>query len=183
MSVVDSVQRSLALKVALKLSVPILLLTGIAAAIIVASQTSQLEEMTLEKAKVAASIGARQYGDFFDNAIDSGLATVSDVFDRNYVEIKGYDFRDKPKFHTRFDALTDKGLLVFQDKFLDNPEFVYAVGVDENGYLPTHNTKFQKPVTGDPQQDLAGNRTKRIFGDAVGLASAKNKDPSLIVKP
>jgi HAMP domain-containing protein len=180
MSISSTVRRSLGLKVSLKLAVLVVALTAIAGALIVASQTRQMEEMTLEKAKVAVIIGARQYGEFFDNAIDSGLATVADVFDRNYVEIKGYDFKDKPKYHTRFDALTDKGVLVFQDKFLENPEFMYAVGVDENGYLPTHNTRFQQRVTGDPAADLAGNRTKRIFADAVGLAAAKNKEPSLV---
>lgn len=180
MPLVSTVRRSLGLKVSLKLAVLVVALTTIAAAIIVTSQTRQMEEMTLEKAKVAASIGARQYGDFLDNAIDSGLATVADVFDRNYVEIKGYDFKDKPKYHTRYDALTDKGVLVFQDKFLENPEFMYAVGVDENGYLPTHNTKFQLAVTGDAAKDLAGNRTKRIFADETGIAAAKNKEPTLV---
>ena len=180
MSLVTTVKQSLGLKVALKLAAPVLVLTAFAAAIIVITQTQQMEEMTLEKAKVAAAIGARQYGEFFDNAIDSGLATVTDVFDKNYAEIKGYNFGDKPKYHTRYDALTDKGVLVFQDKFLDNPEFMYAVGVDENGYLPTHNTKFQKPVTGDEEKDLAGNRTKRIFNDPVGIAAAKNLEPTLV---
>ena len=180
MSLVTTVQQSLGLKIALKLTALVLILTMFAAAIIVITQTTQMEEMTLEKAKVAAAIGAREYGDFFDNAIDSGLATVTDVFDRSYLEIKGYDFRDKPKYHTRYDALTDKGVLVFQDKFLENPEFVFAVGVDENGYLPTHNTKFQKPVTGDADKDLAGNRSKRIFNDPVGIAAAKNTEPSLV---
>jgi HAMP domain-containing protein len=180
MSIVTTVRRSLGLKVSLKLAVLVIALTALAAAIIVESQRRQMEELTLEKAKVAAAIGARQYGDFFDNAIDSGLATVAEVFDRNYVEIKGYDFKDKPKYHTRYDALTDKAVLVFQDKFLEHEDFLFAVGVDENGYLPTHNTRFQKPVTGDPEKDLAGNRTKRIFADAVGIAAAKNKDPVLV---
>jgi HAMP domain-containing protein len=180
MSLVSTVKRSLGLKVSLKLVVLFVVLTAIGAAIIVAFQTRQMEELTLEKARVAATIGARQYGDFFDNAIDSGLATVTDVFDRNYVEIKGYDFKDKPKFHTRFDALTDKAVLVFQDKFLEQEDFMFAVGVDENGYLPTHNSRFQKPVTGDAEKDLAGNRTKRIFADPVGLAAAKNKEPNLV---
>src|SRR5512146_3006261 len=155
MSLVTTVKQSLGLKVALKLSAPVLVLTAFAAAIIVITQTQQMEEMTLEKAKVAAAIGARQYGDFFDNAIDSGLATVADVFDRNYVEIKGYDFKDKPKYHTRYDALTDRAVLVFQDKILDQEDFMFAVGVDENGYLPTHNSRFQKPFTGDAEKDLA----------------------------
>ena len=180
MSLATTVRRSLGLKVSLKLAVLVIALTAIAAVIIVTSQTRQMEELTLEKAKVAATIGARQYGDFFDNAIDSGLATVADVFDRNYVEVKGYDFRDKPKYHTRYDALTDRAVLVFQDKFLEHEDFTFAVGVDENGYLPTHNTRFQKPFTGDAEKDLAGNRTKRIFADPVGIAAAKNKEPTLV---
>jgi HAMP domain-containing protein len=180
MSLVSTVRRSLGLKVSLKLAILVVALTAVAAVIIVTSQTRQMEELTLEKAKVAASIGARQYGDFFDNAIDSGLATVTEVFDRNYVEIRGYDFKDKPKYHTRYDALTDRAVLVFQDKILEHEDFMFAVGVDENGYLPTHNTRFQKPFTGDPDRDLAGNRTKRIFADPVGIAAAKNKDPTLM---
>ena len=180
MSIVSTVRGSLGLKVSLKLAVLVIALTAVAAVIIVTTQTRQMEDLTLEKARVAAAIGARQYGDFLDNAIDSGLATVADVFDRNYVEIKGYDFGGKPKYHTRYDALTDKAVLVFQDKFLDQEDFVFAVGVDENGYLPTHNTRFQKAVTGDAAKDLAGNRTKRIFADPVGLAAAKNKEPSLL---
>ena len=180
MSLATTVRRSLGLKVSLKLAALVIALTAIAAVVIVTSQTRQMEELTLEKAKVAATIGARQYGDFFDNAIDSGLATVADVFDRNYLEIKGYDFKDKPKYHTRYDALTDRAVLVFQDKFLEHEDFVFAVGVDENGYLPTHNTRFQKPFTGDAEKDLAGNRTKRIFADPVGIAAAKNKEPTLV---
>jgi HAMP domain-containing protein len=180
MSLVSTIRRRLGVKVSLKLAVLVIALTAIAAAIIVSTQTRQMEELTLEKARVAASIGARQYGDFFDNAIDGGLATVADVFDRSYVEIKGYDFGDRPKYHTRYDALTDRAVLVFQDKILDHPDFVFAVGVDENGYLPTHNTRFQRPVTGDPAKDLAGNRTKRIFADEVGLKAARNVEPTLV---
>lgn len=180
MSIVSTVRGSLGLKVSLKLAVLLVALTAIAAVILLTTQTRQLEELTLEKAKVAAAIGARQYGDFFDNAIDGGQATVADVFDRNYVEIKGYEFSGKPKFHTRYDAITDKAVLVFQDKFLEQEDFTFAVGVDENGYLPTHNSRFQKAVTGDAAQDLAGNRTKRIFADPVGIAAAKNREPSLV---
>jgi HAMP domain-containing protein len=180
MSVVDTIRESLGVKITLKLAVLMIGLTAAAAIGITITQTQSMEDLTLEKAKVAASIGAREYGEFFDNAIDSGQLTVADVFDRNYVEIKGYDFGAKPKYHTRYDAFTDRGVLVFQDKFLEHRDFLFAVGVDENGYLPTHNTRFQKPVSGDVDQDLAGNRTKRKFDDAVGLAAARNLDPSLV---
>lgn len=180
MSIAQSVRDSLGAKIALKLAVVVVALTLAAAAVIIYGQTRLMEELTLEKAKVAAAIGARQYGDVFDNAIDGGLVTVNDVFDRRYQEIRGYAFGDHAKFHTRYDALTDRAVLVFQDKFLDFPDFIFAVGVDENGYLPTHNTRFQKPVTGDPAKDLAGNRTKRIFNDPVGILAAKNTEPTLV---
>ncbi|BDG04659.1 HAMP domain-containing protein [Anaeromyxobacter oryzae] len=180
MSIVLAVRRSLGAKVSLKLAVLALALTAIAATVITVHQTRQMEELTLEKARVAAAIGARQYGDVFDGAIDAGLVTVNDVFDRSYAPIKGHDWGDKPKFHTRYDALTDRAVLVFQDKFLEHQDFVFAVGVDENGYLPTHNTRYQKPLTGDASKDLSGNRTKRIFDDPVGIAAAKNLQPSLL---
>ena len=181
MSIVLAVRRSLSVKVSLILAVVLLALTGVAAVVITVQQTRQMEELTLEKARVAAAIGARQYGDMFDNAIDGGLVTVNEVFDRNYAEIRGYSWGSAPpKYHTRYDQMTDRAVLVFQDKFLDQGDFVFAVGVDENGYLPTHNTRYQKPLTGTPEQDLVGNRTKRIFNDPVGLAAAHNTDPILL---
>lgn len=179
MSIVLAVRSRLSVKISLALAVVLLVLTAGAAAVITIGQTRQMEEMTLEKARLAASSGARQYGDVFDNAIDSGQLTVAEVFDRNYQEIKGWNWGAIPKFHTRFDSYTDKAVLVFQDKYLDTEDFVFAVGVDETGYLPTHNTRYQKPLTGVAEQDLVGNRTKRIFADPVGLAAAKNLEPTL----
>jgi HAMP domain-containing protein len=180
MSVVSAVRGRLGVKISLTLAAVLLVLTAGAAAWITLHETRQMEELTLEKARVAASIGARQFGDILDAAIDGGALTVNDVFDRQYVPIKGYDWGDKPKFHTRYDSIIEPAVLVFEDKFLEHDDFVFAVGVDENGYLPVHNTRFQKPLTGDVAKDLAGNRTKRIFNDPVGLAAAKNVEPTLL---
>ena len=180
MSLMTMVRSKLSVKISLTLAVLLLVLTAGAAAYIVARQTSQMEEMTLEMARLAAATGARQWGDTFDNAIDSGQLAVPDVFDRNYQEVQGWSWGQTTKFHTRYDSFTDKAVLVFQDRFLEASEdFIFAVGVDLAGYLPTHNTKFQKPLTGVPEQDLAGNRSKRIFSDPVGLAAAKNTEPTL----
>jgi HAMP domain-containing protein len=180
MSIVSAVRSRLSVKISLTLAVVLLVLTAGAAAYITFHETRQMEELTLEKARVAASIGARQFGDVLDAAIDGGALTVNDVFDRQYVPIKGYDWGDKPKFHTRYDSVIEPAVLVFEDKFLEHDDFVFAVGVDENGYLPTHNTRFQKPLTGDVAKDLVGNRTKRLFNDPVGLAAAKNQEPTLL---
>lgn len=180
MSIVSAAKSRLSVKISLTLALVLLVLTALAAVYITRHQTRQMEEMTLEKARVAASIGARQFGDVLDAAIDGGMLTVSEVFDRQYMPVKGYDFGAKPKYHTRYDSAIEAAVLVFEDKFLEHGDFVFAVGVDVNGYLPVHNTRFQKPLTGDREKDLAGNRTKRIFDDPVGLAAAKNLEPSLL---
>ena len=56
------------------------------------------------------------------------------------------------------------------DKVLESsPDFMFATATDVNAYLPTHNTKFQQPLTGDRAKDLGGNRSKRKFETPVGL--------------
>lgn len=180
MSIANAVRTRLSLKISLKLAVVLLVLTAPIAGYMMVHQTRQLEELTLEKARAAAHIGARQFGDVLDAAIDSGSLTVNDVFDRQYVEIKGYDWGSKPKYHTRYDSIIENSVVAFEDRFLDQEDFLFAVGVDENGYLPAHNTRYQQPLTGDPAKDLAGNRTKRIFNDPVGLKAAKNLEPGFL---
>jgi HAMP domain-containing protein len=180
MSIVSAVRSRLTVKISIWLGLTLLLLTAGAATWITMHETRQMEELTLEKARVAASIGARQFGDVLDGAVDSGALTVGDVFDRKYVQIPGWAWGSKPKFHTRYDSMIENAVLAFEDKFLEHEELVYAVGVDENGYLPVHNSRFQKPLTGDAEKDLVGNRTKRIFNDPVGLAAALNKEPTFL---
>ena len=58
----------------------------------------------------------------------------------------------------------------------------FVVAVDRNGYLPTHNAKYSKPLTGDGDYDTKNNRTKRMFNDRTGLAAARNEKPYLLQK-
>lgn len=180
MSLLNVVRRSLAVKVTLLLGAVVLVLTAAGGAVLIVRQRSQLEDATLQKAKVAAAIGAQQYGEVLDKEIDSGTLTVNDVFDRNYVLIKGYDWGKEPKYHTRYDTVTDRAVMYLQDKFLEDEDFVFAIGVDDNGYIPTHNSKYIKPVTGNAEVDLLGNRTKRRSDYEVGLKAARNVEPSLV---
>lgn len=180
MSLVLAVKKSLSAQIALKLAALLLVLMAGAAAVITAGQTRQMEEAAMEKARITATLAARQYGDMFDNAIDSGLLTVAEAFDTSYQEIKGWSWGDKPKYHTKYDALTDRAVLVFQDKILEHPEFVYAVGLDVNGYVPTHNTVAQRPLDGS-ERDRLENRTKRIyFSNPTEVNRAKSVEPFLL---
>jgi methyl-accepting chemotaxis protein len=181
MSIVEAVKRSLSAQIALKLGVLLLALMAIAAVAITTIQTRQMEEATLEKARLTVTAAARQYGDMFDAAIDAGMVTVNEVFDTNYVEIKGWNWGAKTKYHTKYDTLCDRSVLVFQDKLLEHDEdYLYAVGLDVNGYVPTHNTIAQRPLDGT-ERDQLENRTKRIYNtNPTEVNRAKNTEPFLL---
>lgn len=57
---------------------------------------------------------------------------------------------------------------------------VYALMVDNKGYAAIHNLKYSKPMTGNYQADLVGNRTRRIWEDPTGQRAAKNRQPLLL---
>ena len=162
-------------RISLKVAVRVLLLLGLVMAagtyVMAQKQGNSLEEQLLARGRIESVIGAKTYGKVLEEAIDSGILTVKDVFDTNYQVIPGFE---PPKYHTKYDFYLDKAILAVEDEFLKDESVVFAVGVDVNGYLPTHNTRYQQPITGDKAKDLVGNRTKRIFNDPVGIAAAKN---------
>ncbi|WP_347249487.1 methyl-accepting chemotaxis protein, partial [Zoogloea sp.] len=122
--------------------------------------------------------GARQMGLLLEQAISGGQVTEADLFDDAYRPIAN----TRPqKYSTRFDTLTDRVFPVLQERLLDaNPEVVYAIGTDRNGYVPTHNKRFSQPLTGDYEKDFVGNRSKRVFDDPVGKQCGKHEMPFLI---
>jgi len=88
---------------------------------------------------------------------------------------------DPPKFTTDWDKLSDRDIQAVEEAVLEkSPTIVFAVLVDRNGYLPTHNQRYSLPLTGNLASDLVNNRTKRIFNDKTGLAAARNEAPYLI---
>ena len=129
-------------------------------------QREMQERVLLEKGKILALTGAQTVSSAFEDALASGEITPEKLFDTKYVPIPN---TNPQKYHTAYDALTDKILQKVEDEFLKDPDVVFAAAVDVNGYLPTHNTKYSSQ-TGDPLL----NRTKRIFNDPVGLAAGRN---------
>ena len=57
---------------------------------------------------------------------------------------------------------------------------IYALIVDARGYGAIHNRKYSRPLTGNYQNDLVGNRTRRIWDDVTGQRGAKNTLPLLV---
>ncbi|MDO8991131.1 MAG: methyl-accepting chemotaxis protein [Sideroxyarcus sp.] len=141
-----------------------------------ASGTQCLE--THAKAPAVVQAAAREIEKALERAVASGRIVMADLFDENYERIPNVE---PPKYHTRFDRLTDELFPAIQEAILQqHPEFVYAGAVDRNGYFPTHNKKFAAAPTGDPKIDLAYSRSKRIFSDPVGKRCGNHTQPFLI---
>jgi methyl-accepting chemotaxis protein len=131
-----------------------------------------VEENLQSKGEAAAVAGAREMEKILTAAVDSGRFSLEEIFDENYQLIPG---TDPKKYHTCYDSYLDETIKNYQDEFLKNEMVSFAVLVDRNGYLPTHNSKFTKPLTGDYKTDLIGNRTKRIYNHDVGIKAARNQ--------
>jgi HAMP domain-containing protein len=176
----ELIRRRLSLKVSLVLAVITIPPMFAAAYMITTGESERIEHLTIEAGKVAAIAGARMYGTALEAGIDAGMMTIGDVLEPTYEEIKGFDFGD-PRYHTRYDFYTDRTVVGFEDALLaGSPDFLYAVGGDINGYTPTHDSKFQRPLTGDRTKDLSGNRGKRKFWTAMHQAAARNLDLVLV---
>ncbi len=113
-----------------------------------------------------------------EEAIKRGEISSADIWDRNYVPVPN---TNPQKYKTRFTDFMKKYIQPIEDKVLSmNPKFKFVVLVDNNGYLPAHNSIYDKPLTGDYEKDLVGNRSMRIFNDPTGLAAGQNTEPLLV---
>lgn len=130
----------------------------------------EVKANTMEIGRSLANRGAEEIRQVMADAISAGKMTVEDFFDEEYEKVPN---SYPPKFHTRFDEFFDVTIQESIDTYLQDDRVVFAVPVDRNGYLPTHNSKFSQPLTGDSVKDRLGNRTKRIFNDTTGLAAAR----------
>ena len=109
---------------------------------------------------------ARAVGALLDGAVDAARTSVDDLFDDRYQPIPN----TRPqKYRTRFDEFTDQAVAPLQEQLLAQHQgLVYAICIDRNGYVPTHNRAFSHPLSGDEKVDFVRSRTKRIFDDPVG---------------
>ncbi|MCF8178042.1 MAG: methyl-accepting chemotaxis protein [Sulfuritalea sp.] len=112
----------------------------------------------------------------FQAAIQRQLQQMADsginVFDKNYqpfgkTKPQKYKLSWGEEFSKRCQQILD-------DSMTSLPNCIYAVAVNTDGYLSAHNLKFSKPLTGDDQVDLVGNRTCRKFEAPGELRAARN---------
>jgi methyl-accepting chemotaxis protein len=101
-----------------------------------------------------------------------------DIWDQNYRPMpqtnpQKYDVSYSRNFESEIQQLTEQALVGMQGG-------VYFLLIDNKGYSAIHNLKFSKPLTGNYENDLVGNRTRRIWDDPTGQRAAKNTQPLLL---
>lgn len=169
---IQLIQQKIGIRIALQVNLVLLLVLTLGGFLIYRQQSQRFEAHLLDKGGLASILGAKSVGRILEEAIDNGALTLQDATDVEYTEIPGFD---PPKYHTRYDWYTDKAILSLQDEVLKSSDILYAVAQDVNGYIPTHNTRYNQAITGDPKKDLTGNRSKRIFSDEVGQKVGENE--------
>uniref|UniRef100_A0A486XW63 Methyl-accepting chemotaxis protein n=1 Tax=Rheinheimera sp. BAL341 TaxID=1708203 RepID=A0A486XW63_9GAMM len=137
------------------------------------SEHSFYSTIMLEAQQAAAEIGR-----LFSQAIAEGKLSGDSVFKQDYQAIAG---TNPAKFHTGYDGFTDQYLPAIQEPILARHKQVqYAIAVDRKGYAPTHNNKFNQPLSGNYDRDLIQNRSKRIFSDRTGSRCGSHTETMLL---
>ena len=140
------------------------LLTATVEAEIHTTDTPFVEEVMRRAARVSDAI---------EQAIERRDLTLDDVFDRAYRPIPG---SNPEQFKTRYVDVFDRVLTpIIDDALAFDRRVVFCAPVDENGFLPTHNSKFSKPQGADPIANAAQSRNRRFFKDRVGLGAGRSR--------
>ena len=126
----------------------------------------------------AAMDAADQLAERLEEALHTGTMSLAHLFDEAYQPIPGTN----PAQHTtRFVELADRLFPAVQERMLElSNKVVFCIAVDRNGFVATHNKKYNHPQRGDLAWDSANSRYRRIFNDRTGLASARNTRPFLL---
>ncbi len=141
----------------------------------VEAQASQEREVRLAAEQLASQTAA-----VMEKWLVNQASSNDKLFARLYFPIAN---TAPQKFHTQYDALAERDLLPLEDKaLLLDTTFQYAIVTDSNGYIPAHNTRYSQPASGNPSQDYANNRTKRMLGDTASLIAARSDAKYLILR-
>ncbi|MBD1400012.1 methyl-accepting chemotaxis protein [Pelovirga terrestris] len=120
----------------------------------------------------------RQFRDQAAEQITTLVKSGSNVFDTSYQQLPG---TQPTKYRTSYDQIFAQRLQPLCDQVLKQvASGIYAICVDTNGYAPTHNSQYTRPLSGDPDVDTLNSRDKRLFNDKTGLRSARNSENFLL---
>jgi len=132
------------------------------------------------KGKVEEIINlAREHRDVIQNKMTEISGRGVNIFDRGYQPVPN---TNPQKYGVAYNSIFDRELQPLLDEGLIKlPGAVYGVCVDVNGYIGTHHSRNQKPLTGNHEVDMINSREKRIYtGNETETRRAKNTSPLLM---
>jgi len=138
-------------------------------------------EMTATDRRILAlaKAAAQECSRALEDAVKTGQKSEEDIFSALYFPL--LPLSSPPAFSTFYDDYTDRVITPIADSYLAKDREILAVGlVDRNGYIPSHNSKYSRPLTGNPEIDIKNHRTKRIFNDITGRQAAQNTKEFLL---
>jgi len=137
---------------------------------------ADLTQQDTEVLQITTDLG-REIAQVMEQWLASGAITEDRLFSRLYYPIAD---TDPVKYNTDYDTLADRDFPNIQEKYLSKSStFMFAITSDINGYVPTHNKQFSQPLSGNRALDFVNNRSKRFFGDTVGINGARSTAPRL----
>ena len=115
----------------------------------------------------------------FEQAVSSGRISQQDLFDFTYTPIEG---TAPEQVTAKFTSLTDQLLPDIQDPVLQFDSRIIICGTfDRNGYLPTHNSQYNKPQrSGDVEWNKANSRYRTVYKDRNAQRAVQSTEPFLL---
>lgn len=125
-------------------------------------------------------LAGRRWADQTAQEIQRLSDSGQNVFDTNYKRTN--DGQLPEKYDVSYVDAYEAVMRPLFDGFIqERPEFIYAVAINKDGYLPAHHTKVSNPITGDFSVDNAKSRHRRIFvGNRAEKRRATHTSPFLL---
>jgi len=121
---------------------------------------------------------ARQFHAELTQRMSRLYAGGVNLFDHNYQKVPD---TNPQKYLTVYDKQMSKVVTDLYDQALvDIPSLFYCNALDVNGYVPAHNSRVSKPMTGNYEEDLAFSRDKRIMLDQASQRAVRHDRDFLV---
>ena len=121
---------------------------------------------------------ARRYRDQLQEKLSQLAAQGVNIWDQNYRPIAN---SNPQKYEVSYISAFEREIQpLAEDALARLKGGVYALVIDTKGYGAIHNLKYSRPLTGNYEADLVGNRTRRIWNDTTGQRGAQNTQPLLV---
>lgn len=150
------------LKKKLIIIIGLCLILSVGSIVIITKIFDKTEEQLLQKCRIEALLGAKIINTFMELMVSTNQLTADQIMDTRYVPIEG---TSPQKYSTQYDAIFDKYIQKIEDEFLNDEDVVFSILIDKNGYVPTHNSKYSRPMGNDRNKNLLYSRSKRNFAD------------------